>query len=311
MLGDRSRLLRLLLLAMTVFAAVAWPTKHYSAYAATGGDDDDDSGGGGDDDGGAKSGGGDDDGGGGGDDDDDDADKDQPPVTAGGLYTKATYPQSAIERPLTLIEGMTEVRLGANVDLSESDTFKKFGTDLYGRYGIRDNLEVRADLGIANNEFTGADVGVEGAINYDPFAVDIRGTLLIHKGLTGNTLVGANLGFPVRYAIAPQIAITALESLLTINASGDDVADLSPSIGVIATPAPIFSVLARAQINVFDFKFHKANATAPVTVAFQLTPTNKIDLGLLFLLPNAIPPEMGMGNFYDKRAMELYLNLRF
>ena len=35
----------------------------------------------------------------------DSADKDQPPVTAGGLYTKQTFPISQIERPLTLIKG--------------------------------------------------------------------------------------------------------------------------------------------------------------------------------------------------------------
>ncbi len=314
MLGDRSRLLRLLLLAITVFAAVSWPTKHYSAYAATSGDDDDDGGGGGDDDS-AKSGGGDDDSGGG-DDDDDSADKDQPPVTAGGLYTKATYPQSAIERPLTLIAGMTEVRLGGTTDLASGDTFKKFGADIYGRYGIRDNLEVRADLGLDLNEFTGVDVGVEGGLNYDPFAVDIRGSLLIQKA-GGETHVGANLGFPIRYAIAPQIAITALESLLTVNFNAKP--DFSPSIGVIAAPVPIAALIARAQIIDAGFEPHKANLDGRVTVGAQLTPTNKVDIGLQFVLTNLINPAPvsdGMGGTkdgspIDARELELYLNLRF
>src|SRR6185436_13061638 len=105
MLVDRSGLVRLLLVAATMFAAVAWPTHHSVAYAA--GDDDDDDGGGGDDDG-AK---------GGGDDDsdanaEDEVEEDQPPVTAGGLYSKSNYPVSVVERPLTVIEGMTEVHLG-------------------------------------------------------------------------------------------------------------------------------------------------------------------------------------------------------
>ena len=318
MLGDRSRLLRLVLLAMTVFAAVSWPTKHYSAHAATSGDDDDDSGGGGDDDS-AKGGGDDDDGGGGGgDDDDDSADKDQPPVTAGGLYTKATYPQSAIERPLTLIEGMTEVRLGGTTDLATGDTFGSFGADIYGRYGVRDNLEVRADLGLDYNKFTGVDVGVEGGLNYDPFAIDVRGSLLVSK-VGGETHVGANLGFPIRYAIAPQVAITALESLLTINFNARP--DLSPSVGVIAAPVPIAAILARVQL--VDPGFHasgKKDVEARVTAGAQITPTNKIDIGLLFILPAVINPAPkgtdAMGNTIagspiDARELELYLNLRF
>src|SRR5262245_37959897 len=116
MLVDRSGLVRLLLVAATLFAAVAWPTHHSIAYAA-GADDDDDSGG----DDSAKGGGGDD------DNDanaEDEAEEDQPPVTAGGLYSKATYPVSVVEQPLTLIEGMTEVHLALGADMSEGNTFK-------------------------------------------------------------------------------------------------------------------------------------------------------------------------------------------
>jgi hypothetical protein len=312
MLGDRSRLLRLALLAMTVFAAVSWPTKHYRLHAATTtGDDDDDSGGGG-------GGGGDDDSskgddsGGGGDDDDDTADADQPPVTAGGLFTKATYPQSAVLRPLTLIEGMTEIRLGGTADLQSGDTFGKFGADIYGRYGVRDNLEVRADLGLDLNNFTSADVGVEGALNYDPFAVDFRGTLLIAKA-GGETHVGANLGFPIRYQLAPTIAITAIESLLTINFNAKP--DFSPSIGVIASPVPIVALIARAQIIDAGFEPHKANLDARVTVGAQITPMNKVDIGLAGILTNLINPapaaDGSAGSPIDARELELYLNLRF
>jgi hypothetical protein len=316
MLGDRSRLLRLVLLGMTVFAAVAWPTKHYRAHAATSGDDDDDGGGGGggDDDGG----GGGDDGGGGGDDDDDSADADQPPVTAGGLFTKATYPIGAIDRPLTLIEGMTEIRLGGSTDLSSGDEFGKFGADIYARYGIQDNLEVRADLLADNNSFTSASVGLEGALNYDPFAVDFRGSLLI-SSVGGETHVGANIGFPIRYVVKPgQVAVTALESLFTINFNARP--DFSPSLGVIVTPVPVVSIVAHATLVDPGFHASKAAIELPVALGFQLTPMNKVDIGLLFRLNQVIHPAstgvdmMGnpiAGSPIDNRELELYLNLRF
>ena len=311
MLGDRSRLLRLALLAMTVFAAVSWPTKHYRAHAATSGDDDDDSGGGGGDD---DSGKGDDSGGG--DDDDDSADADQPPVTAGGLFTKATYPISAIERPLTLIQGMTEVRLGGSTDLSSGDEFGEFGADVYARYGIQDNLEFRADLLLDNNSFTSADVGLEGALTYDPFAVDFRGSLLI-SSVGGETHVGANVGFPIRYRVAPIFAITALESLMTINFNARP--DLAPSVGVIVTPVPIVSIVAHATLVDPGFHASKAAVELPVAAGFQLTPMNKIDIGLLFRLNKVVNPAQvsdGMGGMadgspIDNRELELYLNLRF
>src|SRR5437899_1544225 len=113
MLGDRSRLLRLVLLAATVFAAVAWPVRHHTAHAATAGDDDDA------------------------------ADADQPAVTAGGLYTNKTYPLSVIDRPLTLIAGMTEVKAGIASNLSEGATFQDFVLGIGAHYGINDNQEIQ------------------------------------------------------------------------------------------------------------------------------------------------------------------------
>ncbi len=300
MLGDRSRLVRLLLLAATVLAVVAWPTRHYSAYAATSGDDDDDD---------AGSGGGGDDGKGGdatAGDDDDDVDADQPPVTAGGLYTKDNFPISALDRPLTLIEGMAEIHAGLNTDLASGDTFGKFGADLLAHYGVKDNLEVQARANIDLNEFTAASVGVEGGLNYDPFAIDVRGSLLLSK-IGGETHVGAQIGFPIRYLIKPQIAITALETLMTVNFNAKP--DFTPSLGVIAVPVPQIALLLHAELFDAGFEPHKVNIAVPVTVAAQVTPTNKVDIGLMFLLPNILVSDPVKP--YDARELELYVNLRF
>src|SRR5947207_1372029 len=108
-------LLRVFLTWSLATGALMAPLPHLLrvAHAAlwSGGDDDDDDDGsaGDDDDSGHKKGddSGDDaaGGGGGGDDDDDDddtvtLDKDQPSVTAGGLYTLSSYPKSVTLRPL-------------------------------------------------------------------------------------------------------------------------------------------------------------------------------------------------------------------
>src|SRR5437868_14698034 len=84
------------------------------AYA----DDDegfDDDEGGGDDESSSK-GGGDDEGGN--EEDEEEVDKDQPPVTAGGLFTLKTYPVREISRPLTLTKDIVQLRVGVGTDIS-------------------------------------------------------------------------------------------------------------------------------------------------------------------------------------------------
>src|SRR5690348_9790320 len=74
------------------------------AYAEDDDGFDDDSGG--DEEGSSK--GGDDEGGN--EDDEEEVDKDQPPVTAGGLYTLNTYPVRENQRPLTLTKDIVQLR---------------------------------------------------------------------------------------------------------------------------------------------------------------------------------------------------------
>src|SRR6266700_1033040 len=91
MLPEVSRRLRLVLVLLLSVGYVAWHG-HSTVAFAKGGD------------------------GGGGDDDDDDGDKDQPPVTAGGLFTIKTYPVRELSRPLTMTQKMTQVRVGVGTD---------------------------------------------------------------------------------------------------------------------------------------------------------------------------------------------------
>jgi len=333
MLADRSRLIRLLLIGATVCAAVAWPTRHRgTAYAqgdddeASGGDDDDGSASAGDDSGDDDSTAGDDDSG---DDDggggDDDADKDQPPVTAGGLYTKKNYPISQIERPLTLIKGMTEVRVGLGTDISASTAFEKWNMLVEGHYGIQDNSEIQFGLSTDLNKFTdfAAYVGYEGSLSYD--LVDFRTALIfpIRKTVDATTgdsstsvYPGIQIGFPFRYAPKPQVAIIALHNLMTIDFRSKP--DLTPDIGVIAQPVPQFAAILKAGITIIDFNTDAGNFQIPASIAFQFTPNNTIDLALQFAFPNLKPASTmdAMGNdttpkFYDNRTLLLYGQFRF
>ena len=143
-----------LLLAWLVILVTAGPISlralglDFTARSAWAQDDDDDDGG--DDDGGDDDDDDDDDGGGGGGDDDEDEDdeegeddEDQPPVNAGGLYTKQTWPVMENLRPLTLNRGMVEVRAGFNMDLSALNAFETWRVPIAARIGLRDHVELQ------------------------------------------------------------------------------------------------------------------------------------------------------------------------
>src|SRR5262249_29051890 len=66
-------------------------------------------------------------------------DKEQPPVTAGGLYTMKTYPVRENSRPLTLTQGIVQLRAAIGADLSAKGAFQTFGVNLEAIYGLRDN----------------------------------------------------------------------------------------------------------------------------------------------------------------------------
>jgi hypothetical protein len=267
---------------------VAWFT--HPAEAKKHGDDDsgDDSGdedSGGDDSGGADKGGDDS----GDDTDNGDDDKDQPPVTAGGLFTINSYPVRELARPLTMTKKITQLRLGVGTDISAKGAFQSVGADLDVIYGMSDNFEIIGGLNSAYNfnqfSFYG---GFEGALVYD--VVDIRVAANIHRNaipaihtnpmdqnsplvpgygnfcdppvipgemasgnpldannptpytcgnpdrvaagtatvdplptgdyIAGGTQFSVDLGFPFRYSFTKEIAIVALQTLMSIDFNG-------------------------------------------------------------------------------------------
>jgi hypothetical protein len=296
-------------------AAVAWHGHNHAAYA----DDDDDDGG---DDASAKGdkGDGDEEGG----DEGDEDDKDQPPVTAGGLFTKKTFPVRELDRPLTIIQGLTQLRAGLGTDVSAKGAFESVGLSLEGQYGYKDNVMLLGGFTSAYNfKDFGVYAGFEGSLAYD--LVDFRLALRMSKAAAAATMddgmgnqvpapgkyvsgplqESIDIGFPFRYAAKPEIAIIALNTLMSIDFNSKP--DLNPSIGVATNPIPALSVVVFAQLRIVDFDT-TAQFTVPATARVEFSPSQTLDLGLEFKFINVKPVDGA--NFYDNRFLTLFVQAR-
>jgi hypothetical protein len=330
MLPSLSRELRLVLALAVGVGYVAWDSP--GAYAQ----DDEDEGGGDDDDGG-----GDDGEGGGGDDDDSDADdKDQPVITAGGLFTMKSFPIRELERPLTITQKITQARLGIGTDVSNKGAFESVGLSLEALHGYTDNFMLVGGFTSAYN-FQQFNIygGFEGALAYD--LLDIRLAARIGRAAEnrstdpgkvdyrgGATKFSIDIGFPFRYVARPEIAIIALNTLMSIDFNGDaketttidpetmmEVTtktgngakpDLNPSLGIASNPVAPLSVVLFATLQVVDFDFTN-KLKVPATARIQFSPNRKLDLGLEFTFLNLKPDEASGKKFYDDRFLTLFL----
>ncbi len=349
-------------IALILFLSLGYLSAHAVVVYADdeeedGGGDDEGDDDGGDDDGGDDDGGGDDEGG------DDAPDEDQPPVTAGGLYTMKTYPVRETDRPLTMTQKIGQLRLAVGTDLSAKGAFGSFGASLEGIYGVKDNFSVIGGFTSAYNmKQFGVYAGFEGSLAYD--LIDIRLAAHLHRTaiprycgefaqtpecsdpttgefqpllpngefVAGGTKFSLELGFPFRYAIRPEIAIVALQTLMTIDFNGIDdgyailkddggggfvrqdvrnsaTPDLVPSVGIATNPIAALSLVVFAQLRVIDFDTSAATFQVPVTGRIEFSPNQKLDIGLEFTLLNVKPPE-GQGPI-DNRYLSLFAQARF
>jgi hypothetical protein len=316
MLPSFSRGVRLALVLALSAGYVAWQGYSHPAYAKGGEDDDEEGGGDDDDDGKGKS-------------EDDDAvedDKDQPPVTAGGLFTMNTYPVNELLRPLTITQNLTQLRLGVGTDLSANNAFESFGVSLEAVHGIADNFMVIGGLTSAYNfKQFGFYGGFEGSLAYD--LLDIRLAANLHRfavpgtdaaGMPTGEITGGDikfsvdLGFPFRYSVKPEIAIIALQTLMSIDfnsvAGNGAKPDLNPSLGLATNPIPQLSLVAFAQLQIPDFNTDANSLKVPVTGRVEFSPSQKFDIGLEFVLLNVKPPS---GSPIDNRFLNLFIQARF
>ena len=372
MIPSLSRGLRAALVLALSMGYVAWHT--HAAFAKSKGGDGDDSSDDGDDSSDDDGGGGKDDTGDG--DDDEDA-KDQPAVTSGGLFTMNTYPVREISRPLTLTQHITQLRLGLGTDLSAKGAFGTFGVNLEAGYGYSDNFMLIGGMTDAYNfKQFGFYVGFEGSIVYDLLDIRLAANVhrsalpsystfcnppampgeMITAGhpacgnmgasqdvlpdgnfSAGGTQFSIDLGFPFRYAIKPEVAIVALQTLMSIDFNAVAVdhvnvlpvanampgqpavmtvitgnsakPDLKPSIGIATNPVPPLPVVIYAQLKIPDFDTAAGAFQVPLTGRVEFSPSQKFDIGLEFTLLNVKPPQ-GQSPI-DNRFLSLFMQARY
>jgi hypothetical protein len=237
-----------------------------------------------------------------------------------------------------MTQKIMQLRLGVGTDLSAKGAFESFGVNLEGIYGYSDNFSLIGGFTNAYNfaQFS-AYFGFEGALAYD--LVDIRLAANLHRfavpiletsGDPPVTLPGGDynsttpqfsvdLGFPFRYAIKPEIAIIALQTLISFdfNAGEDEAGneinqikpDLNPSVGIATNPIPALSLVVFGQLRVLDFDTSAENFQIPVTGRVEFSPNRKLDIGLEFTLLNVKPPE-GQSPI-DNRFLNIFVQSRF
>jgi hypothetical protein len=277
-----------------------------------------------------------------------------------------SYPIREIERPLTITQNLGQIRVSAGTDLSAKGAFSTFGLSVEGIYGVKDNFSV---IGGATNAYNfkqfGFYGGFEAGLAYD--VLDIRLAANVHRFAiprfcgtdpdmpstcgpddamlpsgnydAGGTQFSIDLGFPFRYAIKPEIAIVALQTLISIDfmgvergdpdnrmmgtpaycsSPGADIAnciengakpDLNPSIGIATNPIPPLSLVVFAQMRIPDFDTSAGNFQVPVTGRVSFSPNQKFDVGLEFTLLNVKPPD-GQSPI-DNRFLSLFMQSRF
>ena len=326
MLPSLSGALRLALGISFGAGALAWDGHRSIAYA----DDEED-----DDDGGDDGG---DEGGGGEEDDEVEDPKDQPPITAGGLYTMKTFPIRENERPLTITQKITQARLAVGTDISNKTAFESAGVNLEALHGYTDNFTLMGGFTSAYNvKQFGVYGGFEGALAYD--LIDIRLAGRISRAAlasvdpmdmnkfnyaAGDIKLAADIGFPFRYVARPEVAIVALATVMSVDFNATDCfddgmgnevcgneikPDLNPSLGIVTNPIAPVSLVVQAQLQVVDFDFTN-NLRVPAQIRIQFSPTRQIDIGGEFFLLN-IKPKEGEGGAFDNRFLSLFFAARF
>ena len=157
----------------------------------------------------------------------------------------------------------------------------------------------------------------------------------------GGTKFSVDLGFPFRYAIKPEIAIVALQTLISIDFNSVDKdhvltsqemgtnpvtmmpftfqrntpvgngakPDLNPSLGIATNPIPQLSLVIYGQLRIPDFDTSAGAFQIPVTARIEASPNQKFDIGLEFTLLNVKPPD-GQSPI-DNRFLSAFVQGRF
>lgn len=128
------------------------------------------------------------------------------------------YPTQLITRPLTAPQQMAEIT--ASYDRVVFLGFDSNGVGVSGRYGINNKLEVNVATGLRLNPNGGWNEGIAVGAGYslldtDGFDVAARIDVPLNFG-GGDVLNQVALSAPLRWQLAPKIALRAGDGLLSI-----------------------------------------------------------------------------------------------
>ena len=173
-----------------------------------------------------------------------------------GPFTKETYPQALIDRPLTLVKGMLEVRAAlAIVKITGADT--GIGLGVGAGYGITDQLEIGLATGIqlSPDADWSKRIGLYGKVSvidsakFD-MAPSVGTTLNFQDG--ADVFTGIQVGGGVRYLLSDKLFIRAGDNFLDLQVTPDAGARINLNAGVGFQATPQLAVVA--DLNLISLK---------------------------------------------------------
>jgi hypothetical protein len=236
----------------------------------------------------------------------------------------------------SLLYDVLDIRLAANVHRNALPEYNNFCTPA-GASDPKDSLTTFHDAMSGNDYLVSTLV--------DPSRCAAPGAALVNLPdgtySAGGTQFSVDIGFPFRYAFRPEIALVALQTLMSIDFNGvnndhvistaltlPDMAtgamimttintptrnsakpDLKPSVGLATNPIPQLSVTVFAQLRIPDFDTQAGAFQVPVTGRIEASPSQQLDFGLEFTLLNVMPPT-GQSPI-DNRFLSLFMQARY
>jgi len=236
----------------------------------------------------------------------------------------------------SLLYDVLDIRLAANVHRNALPEYNNYCTPA-GASDPKDSLTTFHD------PMSGNDYLVSTLIDPSRCATPNATLVNLPDGnySAGGTQFSVDIGFPFRYAFKPEIALVALQTLMSIDFNGvnnDHVIstaltlpdmttgamipttintptrnsakpDLKPSIGLATNPIPQLSVTVFAQLRIPDFDTAAGAFQVPVTGRIEASPSQQLDFGLEFTLLNVAPPS-GQSPI-DNRFLSLFMAARY
>ena len=228
-------------------------------------------------------------------------------VTMGmGPFTKESYPQEYVNRPLTLVAGMVEARAGigyAKLTLTDPISGMSTSSDatalrVEAGYGITDQIEagVSTGLGIDPDFEWSKDLGLYAmylALDQDKLDVAARVDVpLFFDDCDGcDTFTGFVIGAPVRYMVMDKLAVYAGHGLLPIQTADPSAVDVAINLGVAFQAMPQLALRVDTQPLAIAVSGDGNETTSygdfiPLSVMGLFAVTNKIDAVLSVSFPS-------------------------